>query len=404
MRILFANSYFHPHVGGGAEIILKMLADGMRGRGHEVHVLATGESDADECVDEVAVHRVKNNNLYWSFPKVKRGAWMRLVWHGIDRNNLSLASKFRALLSKIQPDVLISHNLSGLSIALWKQASTLGIPILHVLHDYYLLCPSVTMFKNGRTCPAPCRTCRFFRRNHALASSGVSSVIGVSRAILDTHLKFGSFSGVRMKRVIYNAQTLPPPIRPDESRPLAFEKFGFIGALSQVKGIEPLIRAFLAAQKRNPRISLHIAGSGEAEFVAHLQRIGSSSSVKFIGYAKPMEFLRDIDVCVAPSQWNDPFPGVVYESISQGVPVIGASNGGIPEIIRDGVNGHLYDTSENNALENLIYEASKKPSILQRDISSCVKSVEHLTQPARMLDEHEQAALETISQHKHGPH
>jgi glycosyltransferase involved in cell wall biosynthesis len=403
MRILYANSYFRPHIGGGAEIILEQMAEGMRERGHEVHVLATGDSTSQENVNGVTVHRVKNENIYWGFPKVRHSAVARLLWHGIDRHNVFLARRFRALLSELQPDVVASHNLSGLSIALWAEAKKLGIPIMHVLHDFYLLCPGVTMFKNGKNCRLPCRICKLLRTPHAEASSAVTSVIGVSRAVLDTHLKFGYFRDTKIKRVIYNAQSLPVPNRSNELQRATFERFGFIGSLSEIKGVEELIRSFIMAQRRNPKISLQIAGTGEASFVAHLKSISQSASIKFIGHTNSIKFYQNIDVCVAPSQSNDSFPGVVYESISQGVPVIGARNGGIPEIIRDGINGRLYDPHEKDALERLICGASGDSSILRKDVVECVNSVQHLTRPSRMLDEHEHCMLDTIDQFRKQP-
>jgi len=41
MKILFLNAFYAPHVGGGAEVILRHLAEGLQRRGCEVAVLAT---------------------------------------------------------------------------------------------------------------------------------------------------------------------------------------------------------------------------------------------------------------------------------------------------------------------------------------------------------------------------
>lgn len=42
MKILFINSLYPPHIGGGAEIILQRTAEGLTKRGCNVVVLATG--------------------------------------------------------------------------------------------------------------------------------------------------------------------------------------------------------------------------------------------------------------------------------------------------------------------------------------------------------------------------
>lgn len=49
MRILYANSDFSPHVGGGAEIILKMLAAVIRERGHP----GVLRRDTGQCIRSV---------------------------------------------------------------------------------------------------------------------------------------------------------------------------------------------------------------------------------------------------------------------------------------------------------------------------------------------------------------
>src|SRR5919198_54913 len=44
-----------------------------------------------------------------------------------------------------RPDVVHTHNLPGLSTAVWGAAAAAGARVVHTLHDYYLLCPRVTL-------------------------------------------------------------------------------------------------------------------------------------------------------------------------------------------------------------------------------------------------------------------
>ena len=39
------------------------------------------------------------------------------------------------------PDVVHTHNLTGVSTAIWEVCRRLDLPVFHSLHDYYLLCP-----------------------------------------------------------------------------------------------------------------------------------------------------------------------------------------------------------------------------------------------------------------------
>ena len=390
LNILYTNTSYHPHVGGGAEVMLRAMAEGMAARGHRVSALVSADADARDNVNGIEVHRLKQRNVYWSFPKEARPTWKRMLWHGIDSNNLFMARPIREVMQQVKPDVVVSNNLSGLSVAVWQQAQRLGIPVVHVMHDYYLICPSVTMYKNGRICEQACGTCQIFRRPHAALSDKVSAVLSVSQSILNTHLAAGIFKNTPIKRVIYNARDLPepPPRAPltSQQRPVVF---GFIGALTEVKGIQPLIEAFALAAQEVPGITLLVAGTGEPGYEAQLQALAPPSVVKFLGKADAMAFFQQIDVCIAPSQWNDPLPGVVYESISQGVPVIGARRGGIPEMVQDGVNGVLFDPDTPGALKAAIVNAARHPEIISQMHTRARASVARFVDFSAMLREHE---------------
>lgn len=397
LNILYTNSSYHPHIGGGAEVMLRAMAEGMLARGHTVSALVSADADGLDDVGGVQVHRLKQRNVYWSFPKEAHPAWQRLMWHGIDSNNLLMAGPIREVMRRVKPDVIVSNNLSGLSVTVWAQARKLGIPVVHVMHDYYLICPSVTMFKQGRICEQACASCKVFRFPHAALSNSVAAVLSVSQSILNTHLKAGLFKESKLKRVIYNARDLPEPAPraplAEQNRPLVF---GFIGALTEVKGVQPLIEAFTLAAKSAPGITLLIGGTGEPGYEAQLKTLAPPDVVRFLGKVDAMQFFQQIDVCIAPSQWNDPLPGVVYESISQGVPVIGGRRGGIPEIIQDGVNGSLFEPEDRQALVDAIVHAATHPQAVQAMQAQSRASVAHFVDFSRMLQAHEQLFQEAI--------
>lgn len=59
-------------------------------------------------------------------------------------------------------------------------------------------------------------------------------------------------------------------------------------------------------------------------------------------------FYRSLDYLVVPSL-IDPLPTVVMESFACGIPVIGRNAGGLPEMIRYGYNGYLYESRQDFA-------------------------------------------------------
>lgn len=161
MKILFLNAFYAPHVGGGAEVILRHLAEGLRRRGCEVAVLATGP-DAGlqlQIQDDVRVYRAGLINSYWHYTQQRPSRHARLGWHYRDRYNSAMRRYVREVIDREQPDIVVSNNLTGWSISAWDEISAAGLPIVQVLHDLYLLCPKDTMFNHGKSCQRQCGLC-----------------------------------------------------------------------------------------------------------------------------------------------------------------------------------------------------------------------------------------------------
>jgi glycosyltransferase involved in cell wall biosynthesis len=72
--------------------------------------------------------------------------------------------------------------------------------------------------------------------------------------------------------------------------------------------------------------------------------------VRFVGRVEPRDFYPQVDTVVVPSLWNEPLGMVVAEAFAFGKPVIGSRRGGIPEMIRDGENGLLFEPDEPGEL------------------------------------------------------
>ena len=137
----------------------------------------------------------------------------------------------------------------------------------------------------------------------------------------------------------------------------------FIGAISPEKGIDVLLKAVEAAG-RSREIRLTIVGSGPLERkLRHETR--NNPDIRWIGFLKEQrqiaEYYAGADATVMPTRWEEAFSLVPVESLSCGTPVIATAKGGTPEIVLDGVTGHLLsacDVAELTAvLQSLDLEA-----------------------------------------------
>ena len=93
-----------------------------------------------------------------------------------------------------------------------------------------------------------------------------------------------------------------------------------------------------------------IGGTNRRQLLENISdELGLATHVKFMGHRLDIpNILRQLHLLVVPSQF-EPFGRVIIEAMACGRPVIGSSEGGIPEIIEDGINGVLVKTGDYHA-------------------------------------------------------
>ncbi|PHN33295.1 glycosyltransferase family 4 protein [Pseudomonas sp. ICMP 561] len=398
MKALFISSLYAPDIGGGAEIILQRTVEGLQQRGYQVAVLATGPQSGlvEETVNLVKVYRAGLRNFYWHFSAQRPGKLARLGWHLRDRYNAGMRDYVKQVIAQEKPDLVVCHNLTGWSVSAWDEITAAGLPIVQVLHDLYLLCPGSTMFSKGQSCKTQCGRCEHFRKGHEARSAQVNTVVGVSRFMLDTLQAQGYFKGAR-GYVVHNASPRPAiPIKvkslgpPAKNAPL---RFGYMGTLSEPKGLRWLIEQF---QQLPIDATLQIAGRGQLDDEERLKALAHSPKISFVGYQAPEDFYKQIDVAIVPSIWNEPFGMVAVEACSWSVPVIASRMGGLPEIIQDQFNGLLCSPDDPDSLGVAMLKLHQQPDLLARLSAQARISVGALTDLQLMLDSYESILEQTL--------
>lgn len=158
--------------------------------------------------------------------------------------------------------------------------------------------------------------------------------------------------GARVE-IVVNYVTLPPASVC--GKPHAGLRVLFLGLLGHRKGIYDLLPAFKRALMKTPGMRLLIGGNGEVtETLEAIHEYGLTDAVEMLGWvagdAKETQ-LSIADVFVLPS-YNEGLPISLLEAMSYGVPVISTRVGGIPELIRNGVDEYLIEAGDQEALED----------------------------------------------------
>ena len=353
MKAMILSALYTPNVLGGAEKMAQVLAEGLRDAGHEPVVVTTDAAPGLRTarVNEVPVHYVGLKNVYWPFGGRQPSRLLKPAWHAINSFNPWMASAVAQLLDRERPDVVNTHSLTGFSFAVWREVRRRGIPLVHTLHDYSLLCPRVSMQSRGANCESPCAACRACSAPAQRLSALVDGVVGVSRHTLERHLARSYFPHAR-QRVIYNGLPLPAAaVDRAPASPAGPLRLGFVGRLVPNKGIGELVERMRAWPAQV--CTLRVAGRGEPAYEDAL-RAAAPANVQFLGFVDPAEVYRQVDVLVVPSLYHDPLPTTVIEAYQHELPVIASNRGGLPELVEHQATGLLFDPAEPTGLEDAI--------------------------------------------------
>ena len=394
MKIVLFNSFYYPHIGGGAEIVFKEQAEGLQKRGYEVVVVTThGENNVKtEFVDGVRVIRIPYSNLYWAFQVKNKPILSKIRWHLKDTYNVSIKNYVDDILDKEKPILAICHNLSGLSISVWDSLKERNIRIIQEIHDQYMTCINSNAFDGKKYCEKPCRICKTFRLLHLLKSAKVDSVIGVSRFVLNRFVNLGYYKNAK-KFVLHNARSFPFAEQRlwQEGNPL---RIGFIGNVSRVKGVDILVKAFIQSKIN---ATLTIAGmASDKPFLEELESYKKTDSrINIVGFMNSQEFYHQIDVVVIPSVWPDTFPTVAFEACANNIPVICSNIGGLPEIIKQDENGILFTPGCIDELADILNSIT--PTNLNRWKKNARNMVREMTDSEGMFNKLEYIIEETMA-------
>jgi glycogen synthase len=367
LRVLVVSSLWPPHVLGGAELYAARLASHLESRGYTVGAVTMGV-EGPNVVASVAP-RPYRLDAFASQPPARRAKF-----HLLDVYRPGTRRALQAAFERFRPDVVHSHSVQGLSSTALEVPTAAGLPHVHTIHDYWLLCQRASLVRrDGSACAPRCRSCRAISaaRTRIIAGSPPDVVLAVSHAIQREHEQI---AWVRDRsRVLLN-----PIAEVDlrSRRPHEGVTFGYLGQLTAAKGVDTLLDAFAAAAIPGSR--LLIAGDGPRR-----GRVEAAvgPSVEYRGWvddAGKRSFFDDVDVLVVPSEWKDPAPLVINEARARGVPVIGADIGGIAELVGPRSRALLFRSGDAEDLAARLREFATTPAGLDDDLTGTVSWDEHV--------------------------
>jgi glycosyltransferase involved in cell wall biosynthesis len=186
-------------------------------------------------------------------------------------------------------------------------------------------------------------------------------IIAVSEVVKDYTLKEFPFFRPGKFYVIYNGvdteafQQLDRQEGNPRADPPAIPVIGFIGRLTEQKGVAYLLDAAALLQSRKIRCRVVIVGDGELrKQLEEKARSLGLDEVSFTGYQRNIkDVLATLDVFVLPSLWEG-FPVSLVEAMASGLPIVATRVGGTGEAVLHGTTGYLVEPRDAEALAERI--------------------------------------------------
>jgi len=223
-----------------------------------------------------------------------------------------------------------------------------------------------------------------FRENPGFAVAdravgGLAHVhIAISRGLARYLADVEGFDETEFAIVHYGIVPGPgPEPGPEEPRLLC------IGRLIPIKGHIVLLRAFAAARREVPGLTLHLAGRGPLEpaLRALAKELRVDDAVHFLGFVAPIQQAIDEAAVIVVPSLGEGFGMVALEAMERGRPVVAAEIGGLGELVVDGETGLLVPPGEAEPLTAALVQIAQDPE-LRRQLGEAGRrrAIEHFAE------------------------
>jgi len=370
---------YPPYVVGGNEVLARDVVEALRVRGHAVHVLTgTGRDLRQDGLTHPALGLDLDRKDDFFLGARPLGAAEAIRRHVFDRRAYR---GVRRALETLRPDLAVAWNLYGASMAPLVAARRWGGPVVAQPADKWLLHGlydgAGSRANGGRVLGLASALARPVLRRAARPDY----VLAVSEFIRSLHVRAG-YPAERSAATYLGVPVGMFPRRDGSSPQGRAWRLMFAGQLWEGKGPQVAVEAMRLLKERPdaPALHLDVFGAGTDGFLGHLQRLieraGVVDRVKLRGLVprpRLAEELREHDVYLFCSTWDEPFSAGLLEAMCAGLPCIATTAGGTPEAVDDGRNGLLVAPGRPDALAEAILRLTRAPDLC-RDLGDAAAS------------------------------
>jgi len=291
-----------PEKYGGIELVIYNITEGMVKAGHEVYLLASGDS-------------LTSAHLVPIIPQAIRKAYTDPADIEKWRNFLKVYNTTTVVrhISALKPDIIHNH----CSWRILQYADYINYPMMHTVHG-----PIGSV-----------------KERYALSQNSNANYISISNNQRE------AMPYINWVRTIYNGiDTSWYKSSPLEER----QYFAFLGRTSPEKGLKEICE-MIRKTSHTLKIAAKVDPVDRVYFEEEIRPLIDGEQIEFVGeinLEEKVKFLRKAKGLLLWLNWEEPFGLVVTEAMASGTPVIVNKRGAMPEIVKNGKTGFLVDSIE----------------------------------------------------------
>lgn len=287
--------------------------------------------------------------------------------------NFKTYREIKKIIKKEKIDIVHVHNTINLiSPSVYYAAKAMKIPVVQTIHNFRLLCPGATFYRDGHICEecvsrglmcAVKYKCYRGNRLQTLACvicTKIHRMTGIYGKINYICLtEFNKKKLLELKQIKEEQVFVKPNFVESRGKFIPEEKrknqFIFAGRLDKLKGIDILLRVWKEMGKEAPK--LIVCGTGPMESWCKTYAENNKLNVEMYGFVpneKTRNLIAESRGMILPTQWYEGFPMSIVEAFSVGTPVICSDLGNAGCVIKSGINGEKFNNKSIDDIERCV--------------------------------------------------
>jgi len=298
--------------------------------------------------------------------------------------------EIRKIIKEHGIDIVHVHNtLNLISPSAYYAALSFKIPIVQTIHNFRLLCPGATFYRNGQICEdcvehgLLCAARHSCYRNSKLQTLACVINTKIHRFLrIYEKLNYICLTDFNKEKLLQLKQIRPervfvkPNFVQSISHVIPYEQrekqFVFAGRIDKLKGIDILLKAWKLMETNAPKIV--ICGTGPMEdWCKNYISDNDLKSVEMKGFVPNTQvraIIANSQVLLLPTQWYEGFPMSIVEAFSAGTPVITTDLGNAGILVEEGVTGSKFVADSPEELVKAVQRIDGYKSISDSTLSA----------------------------------